>query len=244
MKHAQFAVLIGSLCVCSSMAGAQSKEKEPIAVVGLGAAASRSLDDGSSGPAVAVEVTPIENWLELETGLTQFSTAPLQNGTPICFSRSPGPSPSRQSSCVPRLDSSVVERGPEKASGGGSIPSLAANLCCVWVDTHSAPSQDLNAKNNHGITHVPSDLPGRPGATPRSLQPLPCSDYRLLPLGSCFTCGTIGAERDSQRTILSLHPGYETRLALLEVSLLPPLANNPACTFPCPGSVPKLLLSR
>jgi hypothetical protein len=59
MKHAQFAVLIASLCLCSLSAAAQSKEKEPIAVLELGAAASRSLDDGSSGPTVAVEVTPI-----------------------------------------------------------------------------------------------------------------------------------------------------------------------------------------
>ena len=34
---------------------------------------------------------------------------------------------------IPRPDSSVVERGPEKAGVGGSIPSLAttfSTLCC------------------------------------------------------------------------------------------------------------------
>jgi len=51
---------------------AQSDDKEPAAVVELGGAASRSLTDGGSsfGPAVAVELTPIENWLELELGVT------------------------------------------------------------------------------------------------------------------------------------------------------------------------------
>jgi hypothetical protein len=58
-----------------SFAGAafpQSQGKESAAVVELGAAADRSLTEAQSsfGPTVAVEVTPIENWLELEAGVT------------------------------------------------------------------------------------------------------------------------------------------------------------------------------
>lgn len=51
---------------------AQSVEKESAAVIEFGAAADRSLTEGQSsfGPTVAVEVTPIENWLELEAGVT------------------------------------------------------------------------------------------------------------------------------------------------------------------------------
>jgi len=51
---------------------AQSAEKEPAAVVELGGAAGRSLTEAQSslGPTVAVEVTPIENKLELEAGVT------------------------------------------------------------------------------------------------------------------------------------------------------------------------------
>lgn len=51
---------------------AQSVEKESAAVIELGAAADRSLTEGESsfGPTVAFEVTPIENWLELEAGVT------------------------------------------------------------------------------------------------------------------------------------------------------------------------------
>lgn len=53
-------------------AGAQSTEKEPAAIVELGGAASWSVKGGGSsfGPSAAVEVTPIENWLELEAGVS------------------------------------------------------------------------------------------------------------------------------------------------------------------------------
>jgi hypothetical protein len=57
--------------LCCSQAFAQSGEKE-IAVLEVGPAASRSLTEGQSsfGPTVALEVTPIEGWLELEVGVT------------------------------------------------------------------------------------------------------------------------------------------------------------------------------
>jgi len=65
-------LLIESLFLCTAFAVAQSAEKEPPAVLELGAAADRSLTAAQSsfGPTVAVEVTPIENWLELEAGVT------------------------------------------------------------------------------------------------------------------------------------------------------------------------------
>ncbi len=64
--------LIAFLFICSGRLFAQSVEKESTAVLELGGAAGRSLTEGQSnfGPTVAVEVTPIENWLELEAGLT------------------------------------------------------------------------------------------------------------------------------------------------------------------------------
>jgi hypothetical protein len=60
------------LFLCTGNALAQTDDKEPAAVIELGAAANRSLTEGQSsfGPTVAVEVTPIENWLELEAGVT------------------------------------------------------------------------------------------------------------------------------------------------------------------------------
>lgn len=51
---------------------AQSTENEPLAVLEIGGAANRSLTENQSsfGPTVAVECTLIENWLELEAGVT------------------------------------------------------------------------------------------------------------------------------------------------------------------------------
>lgn len=58
--------------VCARQSSAQSVDTEPHAVVELGGTASRSFTEGRSsfGPTAAVEVTPIENWLELEAGVT------------------------------------------------------------------------------------------------------------------------------------------------------------------------------
>ena len=65
-------IFVASLLLCAANVFAQSAEKESVAVVELGAAAERSLTEGNSsfGPTVAVEVTPIEKWLELEAGVT------------------------------------------------------------------------------------------------------------------------------------------------------------------------------
>lgn len=66
-------VVLASLFLCAENAAAQSVEADKeIAVVEVGAAANQSLTGGGSslGPDLAVEVTPIENWLELEAGAT------------------------------------------------------------------------------------------------------------------------------------------------------------------------------
>jgi hypothetical protein len=65
-------VMIAFLFLCSGNAFAQSVDKEAAAILEIGAAPDHSLTGGgsSSGPTVAVEVTPIENWLELEAGVT------------------------------------------------------------------------------------------------------------------------------------------------------------------------------
>lgn len=55
---------------------AQPATEDPAAVVELGGAAGWNLKDAGSsfGPNFAVEVTPIENWLELEAGTTPLFT--------------------------------------------------------------------------------------------------------------------------------------------------------------------------
>jgi|SRR5579872_2228603 len=64
--------LVCALAALSVQGRAQAVEKEPAAVLELGAAGNWSIKDASSsfGPDVAVEVTPIKNWLELEAGVT------------------------------------------------------------------------------------------------------------------------------------------------------------------------------
>jgi hypothetical protein len=52
------------------------EDKDPIAVVELGAATSWNLGGGAAAfaPNLAAEVTPIENWLEIEAGVSRFFT--------------------------------------------------------------------------------------------------------------------------------------------------------------------------
>jgi hypothetical protein len=71
-------LLIASLLVCSGAALAQpvDKDTEPAAIIELGGAGSWNLKGGGSsfGADVAAEITPIENWLELEAGVTPLFT--------------------------------------------------------------------------------------------------------------------------------------------------------------------------
>jgi hypothetical protein len=50
---------------------AQAEDKEPSAIVEIGAAGEWALPGGASsfGPSAAVEFTPIKNWLEIEAGV-------------------------------------------------------------------------------------------------------------------------------------------------------------------------------
>ena len=65
-------------------------EKESVAVLELGGAASWNVKGGGSGfgPTVAVEVTPIEKWLELEAGVTAlFSRHSTEWSTDLLFKK-------------------------------------------------------------------------------------------------------------------------------------------------------------
>jgi hypothetical protein len=52
------------------------EDKDPVAIVELGAATSWNFSGGAAtfAPNLAAEVTPIENWLELEAGVAPFYT--------------------------------------------------------------------------------------------------------------------------------------------------------------------------
>ena len=68
--------LIGCLACSMQSAWAQSADKDPAAIVELGAATSWNVKGGAAtfAPDFAVETTPIENWLELELGTSPFVT--------------------------------------------------------------------------------------------------------------------------------------------------------------------------
>jgi hypothetical protein len=87
-KHIRLATL-AFLLLCTFRAFPQTPEKEPIAILELGAAGERTLDGGGSlGPTVAVEVTPIEHWLELEAGVTPlFSHGQREWDTDLLFKK-------------------------------------------------------------------------------------------------------------------------------------------------------------
>ena len=78
------------LLLCFGNAFAQSLDKEEKAVLELGGAAFWNVKGGGSGfgPSVAVEVTPVEKWLELEAGVTPlFSRRSTEWGTDLVFKK-------------------------------------------------------------------------------------------------------------------------------------------------------------
>jgi hypothetical protein len=83
--------VLASLILCAGSAAAQSVESDKeIAVVEVGAAASQGLTWGGSsfGPDLAVEVTPIEHWLELEAGVTPlFSSRSTEWDVDLLFKK-------------------------------------------------------------------------------------------------------------------------------------------------------------
>jgi len=67
------AALLATLLFAGKAVG-QMNEKEPAAIVEIGGAGEWALNHGtpSYGPNVAVEVTPIKEWLEIEAGVTPY----------------------------------------------------------------------------------------------------------------------------------------------------------------------------
>ncbi len=68
----------GQACLGQSSGNAQmvNEDKDPKAIVELGAATSWNFSGGAAAfaPNLAAEITPIENWLELEAGVSPFYT--------------------------------------------------------------------------------------------------------------------------------------------------------------------------
>jgi len=68
------AALIATAMFCGLNLVAQARDPEPVAVVEIGPAVSRSITDSESsiGATIAVEATAVEKWLELEAGVTRL----------------------------------------------------------------------------------------------------------------------------------------------------------------------------
>jgi hypothetical protein len=74
MRAAKLALLAALLVVGRAYGQVEEKEKEPAAIIEIGGAGEWALTHGTPGygPNVAVEVTPIKDWLEIEAGVTPF----------------------------------------------------------------------------------------------------------------------------------------------------------------------------
>ena len=85
------APIVGLIAAVVSFSGdAKAEDKEPSAVVEIGGASEWGLRDGSAsfGPTVAVEVTPLKNWLEIEAGVTPlFSNGHTEWDTDLLFKK-------------------------------------------------------------------------------------------------------------------------------------------------------------
>jgi hypothetical protein len=84
------AFLAVATALCFSVgACAQPTDKEPVAIAELGGNAGWNFHGGwSFGPTAAVEVTPIEDWLEIEAGVTPaFSRHAMEWDTDLLFKK-------------------------------------------------------------------------------------------------------------------------------------------------------------
>jgi hypothetical protein len=90
MKTANVALTAILIVAVRAFGQVAEKEKEPMAIVEVGAAGEWALTHGtpSYGPSVAVEVTPIEKWLEIEAGVTpMFSRGQTEWDTDLLFKK-------------------------------------------------------------------------------------------------------------------------------------------------------------
>ncbi len=83
-------LLILSFIACQSLLAQSSSPKESLAIIEVGGSPSWSLNGSglSISPTVAVEITPIEHWLELEIGTTPtFSHSSTEWVTDLLFKK-------------------------------------------------------------------------------------------------------------------------------------------------------------
>jgi hypothetical protein len=120
MKVAHVALL--ATLLFAGKAFGQVEEKEPAAILEIGAAGDWALTHGgpAHGPNFAVEVTPIKEWLEIEAGVTPFfSRGQTEWDTDVLF---------KKPYTLSKTAEFMFGIGPEWAhtiSGGKSTDSIA-----------------------------------------------------------------------------------------------------------------------
>jgi hypothetical protein len=137
--------------------------KKPAAVIEVGAAAERSLTEGQSsfGPTAAVEFTPLENWLELEAGVTPLFRRHSTEWTTDLLFKKPwmlsdrnefmlgvGPEWIHTNACGIKQDSVGVEVARTSCSGHPkSIDSVG-----IWNRRNLVKTKHLGAMIGHFAT--------------------------------------------------------------------------------------------
>lgn len=119
------ALAMGVILLSGSRAFGQTKEADHVAVLEIGGAADWGLTEGPStvGGTVAVEVTPIERWLEVEAGIAAFGTNGRREVSTDLVFKKPFP-------LLPAVEL-MAGAGPELAwnlSGRRHMRSLSAEL--------------------------------------------------------------------------------------------------------------------
>jgi hypothetical protein len=130
--------LISMVTFAGSPAGGQAKaDVDHRAVVEIGVAGDRSSSEHSSrlGGTIAVEATPIERWLELESGLTILgSGARRQIGADLLLKK-----PFR----ISRTAEFMIGGGPEWSKRLGMAPHTTSWAAEAIIDFMFWPSNDL-----------------------------------------------------------------------------------------------------
>jgi hypothetical protein len=147
-----------SLLLCHGHAFAEGKKTgDEVAVIEIGAAPNRNLKDHASsfGPTVAVEVSPIENWLELEAGVTpSFGHDTTEWATDLC-SRSPGLSRAQSSSWPALGQSGFTQETPAQQqiqSLGKRSWTSCSGLCGGSTNLAGTSNRAMNTTLDEGMS--------------------------------------------------------------------------------------------
>jgi hypothetical protein len=124
---ARFAIA-AAFVVCP-MAQLLAEEKEPFAVIELGAGWERSIQDGtySAGPSASVEFPVVKDWLEIETGISPlFRPGQTEWQADLLF---------KKPFTINEHVEFMVGAGPQLSyatAGGGT--QIASEIALEWID--------------------------------------------------------------------------------------------------------------